>query len=333
MKEFYLYGNNHERLEIKPSFPKKELEKYGFPGAEKFHAMCGKQPILFQTIKVGEVEIANSDYLVRSNGKFSASSDESCIEIHFLLTGSVQINLNGFGWTMLDFGSHNLTTVPFVHSEVYFKSSPVSTFDIHIPEAKFTILAARYPKIARLLKAYRAKREAALKELRIKTNPLMLHLIVQIRIALRAGLENEPSTIAMVERLICMVIEEETIEPKNQFSYEDIEKIHTVYLQMGMNMDEKEPLANKIKDIHINAAKFREGFKLLFGYLPRYFLQEKRLEQAYKLATENRETTVAGIANLCGYDSSRYLSKAFLKRYGIQLPVILKKNRKKSNKY
>ena len=329
MKEFYLYDDQHKPLEIKAGFPTEEMAKLGFPGAEKYHVMVGKLPLLFQTIKVGEVEIANSDYLTAGNGKLEAKSDESCIEIHFLLTGAVQINLNGFGWTLLKAGSHNLTTVPSVHSEVYFKTIPASTLDIHIPEAMFTLLVDKYPKIARLLKAFKEKQDANLNELRIKTTALMFHLIVQIRIALRAGLENEPSTIEMVERLICMVIEEDNGAPDNNYTYEEIEKIHLVYLQLGMRLDEKDTLSNKLKKIKIKAAKFREGFKLLFGCLPRYYLQEKRLEKAYKLATEDREKTIKGIANLCGYDSSRYLAKAFFQRYGIKLADILKQNREK----
>jgi len=352
MQEFHLVDEKRQPIPIMEGFPKEYL-KNEFPGAAKFHAVHNDLVLLFQIIKVGPYEIADSEYLTnikvknrdkdkdkdktplknkdKDKGKLGARANGPSLELHFLLTGQVQIHLKGLNWTLLVEGSHNITTVPAVKSEVYFKELPVATFDLHFLEESFAVIVRKYPKLAPLLAVYRTKKEKSFFRNRELTNPLILHLILQIKLALKAGLENEPSTLEMVEKLIYLVLEDELVVPKFHYNYNDIERIHEAHRLIGMYLEEKNILQNKMQQAAMPPAKFREGFKLLFGRLPSQYLHDKRMERAHKLATDDPTNKVDYIANLCGFDSSRHLSKAFFKTYGIKLSEILHRNRKKGN--
>jgi AraC-like DNA-binding protein len=339
MQDFRLYNSSRKEISIQEGFPK-EYDKYGFPCALKYHAKYGKFTLLFQVIKAGKYEIANSDYLIKGKAKteeeddnhskdkrkLAAKSDESCIELHFLLYGSAQINLKGFEWALLDAGSHNLTTVPSVKSEVFLNSPSISTFDVHLTEKLLVIYAEKYPQLKPLLKAFREKKEKELYDKNRSTTPFMFHLIVQIKAALMAGLENEPGTLDLIEQLIHLVIEDKHVPTNHTFDYYDIESICRAERLMVKHLDEKDILKNKMQETGMKQSKFREGFKLLFGYLPHEYLKIKRLEKAHKLATEGRINTIANIAQVCGYRSGDYLAKEFLKVYGKKLSAILNEN-------
>jgi len=330
MEEFYLFDENRIPIPIKEGFPDSYLKNYGFPGSAKYHAIHNKSTLLFQSSKVGDYEIVNSNYFITGNGKLEARSNAPCLELHFLLTGQVQIKLKGLDWDVLEEGSHKMISIPAVKSEVYFNITPVSTFDVYFTEDTVANLALKYPRVARLLTAYREKQYASLNKIRTKSNALMFHLIIQIREALKRGLENEPSTLALVEELILMVMEEKPLKAKFQYNFNDVEKIHRAHRLIGTYLDEKDILKNKMQETKIIPAKFREGFKLFFGCLPNQYLHQKRMEKAHELAMEGRGTTVKDIAQLCGYVSSDHLSNKFLKYYGKRLSTILKEIRKKS---
>ena len=338
MQDFRLYNSSRKQISIQDGFPK-EYEKYGFPGAVKYHAKYSNFTLLFQTIKAGKHEIANSDYLIKGKAKteaddahskdkrkLAAKSEESCIELHFLLIGSAQISLKGFEWAVLDAGSHNITTVPSVKSEVFLNSPSISTFDLHLTEEKLVIYAGKYPQLEPLLKAYREKKEKDLFDKNRITTPFMFHLIVQIKAALMAGLENEPGTLDLIEQLIRLVIEDKHEPTNHKFDYYDIESICRAERLMVKHLDEKDILKNKMQETGMKLSKFREGFKLLFGYLPNEYLKIKRLEKVHKLATEGRINTIANIAQVCGYRSGDYLAKEYLKVYGKKLSAILNEN-------
>lgn len=330
MEQFYLKDENRESIPIKTGFPEAYLKEYGIPGSVKYHAYFGKHPLLFQRIKVGKYEISIGNYLTRSNQKLTCKANTPIVELHFILSGKVHFKLQDMGWVQLKSSSYNMIAAAKAKNETYFKIPPVFTWDIHFKIKELIVLSKKYPKLKPLLTAIKNNKNKFLLKYPERPNPLILQLIHQINAALMAGKQDHKSTLNMLEQLIIMVLEDKPIKLKYNYDYEEIEKLNRANRLITKYLDEKDILKRKIKETNIKLDKFREGFQLLFGKLPGQFLREKRLEKAYKLATEGRTPTLEDIALLCGYLSRGHLSKVFFKHFGIRISEILQENRKNS---
>ena len=331
MEDFVLYDENRVKIPILEGFPDNYIEKYGIPGSVKYHAYFGKFPLLFQFIQVGKYEIVCSDYLTNKSSKITCKAAAHCLELHFFLTGKVLFQLKDMGWKQLEGPAHNILALSEVKDEVHFEITPVSTFDIHISKEILIKLAAKYPKLNPLVKAIKEKNQSSLFLKLKRTNPYKLWQIIKIRAAFDAGKANEAATEEMVEKLILMVLDDEPVVTKYDYSFEEIKKIENAHRLITMYLDETGILASKITETGIPKDKFREGFRLLYNKLPGLYLQHARLEKAKKLASEGNITSLTDLATLCGYRSKTQLTATFFKYFGEKLSTIIAKAKQNSN--
>jgi len=331
MQEFRLYHENRTPIAINLGFPKEYLEKYGFPGSVKYHAYYGKCPLLFQVIQVARYEITYSHYLIHTKGKATCKGAQKCLEVHFILDGEILYNLKGFGWKILRGPSHNIIALSSVKNEVQFQETPVTTFDIHIAEEDLIRLAHKYPKLVPLVEAFKNNGNASLFIAPKRTNPRILLLIQQLIEALYRGREQEKATEDMVDQLLLMVIEDEPLHTKYQYTYENIKDIQKAHRLIALYSDESNILEAKIKETCIYKNKFREAFFLLYGVFPGKYLDDLQLEKAHKLAAEGGVDSIKNIAQVCGFKSSSYLTKIFFNRYNMPLSTLLREGKKRKN--
>lgn len=327
MQEFQLFDQNLVEIPLKKGFPKAYQKKYSFQGTTKYHAFHGKLPMLFQAIKIGPYEAVLSDYLTIADTKLTCIANTVCIETHFLLTGSVQIQLEGFGWIGLDEGRFNMIALSHVKNQTLFKIPPLTTFDIHIPKKKLIELAKRYPQLKKLLKALKEERFESLFEQPQIITVAMLQLIFKIRGAIFTGQADCPRTIQMVEELIVHIFDKSKRKTKYRYSFEDVTKINEAHRLIAKYLDEKDILSRKIAATSIKPDKFREGFKIIFNVLPSEYLTHCRLHLAKTIAEGGSVHKITDIAQMCGYSSSKHLSKAFYICFRTRLVGLLKKNK------
>ncbi|AYD48461.1 helix-turn-helix domain-containing protein [Arachidicoccus soli] len=315
MEDFTLQDDKRSKIAILPGLPREEIKIYGLPGAEQRHAYYGDKPMLFQAIRCGKYEIAISDYLVNNRRKVICHANTTCLELHFILKGKALFNLKDLGWQQLDELHHNMIALSKVKNEVFFEIIPVSTFDIHFTIQEVERLAKQYPQLQPLLYALKTGDYASLFALVQKTTPRMLHLIVKIMEALKAGAASNKETIEMIEALVLMVLENKTLKTRYHYNYDFIENVHKSALRIEQHFDEKDVIANQIKQRNLKPDKFREIFRILYGCLPNQYLQKVRVEKANWLIKEHRVSKLDDIAALCAYQSIRQLSNAYYKKY------------------
>lgn len=319
MEAFYLYDDNRIQIQVLDGLPPEYIKEYGLPGAEQRHAYYGKFPMLFQAVRCGGYEIAISDYLINTKRKLMCKANTTCLELHFILKGKVLFNLKDLGWQELDALHHNMIALSKVKNEVYFKIIPVSTFDIHFYIEDVILLAKKYPQLISLLKALKTGDYASLFALVQKTTPAMLHLIVKIKEAIKVGKANDKETIGMIEKLVVLVLENKEVKSKYKYSYDEIESIHKAHRLIGLYVEEKDILTNKLEETGLNADKFRNGFRLLYGLLPSQYLLDKRMQKADWLIQEKRVSKLQDIAALCGFKSKEQLSQNYLRKNGVKI--------------
>lgn len=330
MEEFRLFDQNLVEIPLNKGFPKQYQKKYSFQGTTKYHGFHGKLPMLFQAIKIGPYEAVLSDYLTTVNTKLTCIAHADCIEAHFLLTGSVQFRLEGFGWTGMHQGRFNLIALSKVKNQVLFKIPPLTTFDIHIPKSKLIALARRFDQLKKLLKALKEGRFASLYEQPQIITVAMLQLIYKIRRAVTTGQANRPEIIQMVEELIIHIFDKSTTRTKYKYSFEEVIQINEAHRLIAEYLDEKDILSRKIAETKIKPDKFREGFKIIFGVLPSEYLTNCRLHLAKEIAEAGTVHKVSDIIQMCGYGSTKTLSRAFYNYYGTKIAGVLKKTKGKN---
>lgn len=329
MQSFRLFDEQLQEITLEEGFPKAYETSFGMPGTLKLHAYFGKYPLLFQVIKIGLYEIAISDYLTRKSSKITCYADDQCIELHFILSGEALYNLKEMGWVGVKKSSYNLIVMKEIKNEVYFKSTPLTTLDIHFGEKHFIKLVKKYPVLTPLLDALNKGQCKALFAVPAITTPRMLSLIISIKEALRNVNMDKTEILASIEQLLLLVLENLPIRTIYNYSYNDIEKLRLAHKRIAAYVEEQDILKNQISKSGLQPEKFREGFRLVFGLLPGDFLRNKKLEKAHKLVTEERVTRIEDLAQLCGYLSKSYLSKIYLKKYGIKLSVPMEAIRRK----
>lgn len=328
MQDFDLAGPNKVPILIKPGFPK-GCKQYELPNCLKYHASYQKCIMLFQIVNAGPYEIAISDYLPDTDDRITCHASNNCIEMHFVLTGKASFRLENLDWITIDRGHHNLIALSSVKNETYFKILPISTFDIHFTKDQLQRLAIDYPQLKALLEALNAGKYASFSKLPIKTTPLMFHLILQIKERILAGEAETEKTTRLIEQLIILVIENKPINTKYNFEYLEIEKVYRAHRYIPEHLAEGAIIMDIIKEAKMKPVKFREGFDLLYGCLPKEYLRLCRLEKAMMLAVEGRSNTIIDIAQVCGYKSPTQLSKSFFKHHGEKIMDIIKKNPRK----
>lgn len=319
METFILQDSRRAPIPLLEGLPREYEKEYGIPGAIQKHAYFGKYPMLFRGVKAGRYELAISDYLIRNSSKLTCRANVVCLELHFLLTGKVLYNLKGTGWRTLEAGQHNMIALSDVKNEVLFKITPVSTCDVHFMIEDIVQFSEKYPQLHILLDTLAAGGHTSLFIRPQKTTPFMLHLIVQIKEAVKAGKAEAEDTVAMIEQLVVMVLENKPVASKYKYACIDIEKIHKAHDLIGRYVDEKDILAAKIKQSGLRPDKFREGFVLLYGLLPSVFLLERRLQKADWLIREQRAVILEDIAEMCGFKSKNQLAKDYYNKYGIKI--------------
>lgn len=318
MDTFTIRDYTRTIIPVLEGFPK-GYDRYAIPRSVRRHVNYGNFPMLFQELTSGRYKLAISHYLIRTDKKFTTRANVRCIELHFLLTGKVLINLSGVGGQVLEAGHHNMIVLSDVKNEATFKITPVITFDIHFAVEDFIRLCKKYPQLKPLLKALETNGYSALFAPSAKTNLFMLLLILRINRAVANGKAEDVSTVKLIEELIILVLENKPILTKYNYSYDDIERIDLVHHYIGSYVDEKEILSAKGKESGIRPDKLREGFKLLYGLLPSQYLLEKRLEKAYWLIHTQKETNIESIAEMCGFKTTKQLAKDYYKKYGTKI--------------
>ncbi|HTN39230.1 MAG TPA: AraC family transcriptional regulator, partial [Arachidicoccus sp.] len=283
--------------------------------------------MLFQALHLAPYEIVNSDYLNGTADKITCYANSNCIEMHFVLTGKATFRLEDLDWNTIQEGHHNVLALSRVKNETYFKILPISTFDIHFTKDQLRRLCCSYPQLDPLLEALNTGKYTSLSKLPIKTTPIMFHLILQIKEIIMTGETDGKKTIQLIEHLIRLVIENKPYPSKHIFKYEEIHKIYNAHKQIPQHLDEGGIISNIIEAATIKPARFRAGFRLLYGCLPKDFLRISRLEKAMWLAMQGRSKTIRDIAQICGYDSPAQLSKAFFKHFDQKLIDVIRKQK------
>lgn len=323
METFILQDSNRVTIPLLEGLPKEYEKEYGIPGAVQKHAYYGKYPMLFQEIKSGRYELAISDYLIRNRSKLTCRANVICLELHFLLTGKVLYNLKDLDWRVLEAGHHNMIALSDVKNETFFKITPASTCDVHFMIEDIVRFSEKYPQLRILLDTLSAGGHTSLFIRPQKTTPLMLHIIVQIKEAVKAGKADDEHTIAMIEKLVVMVLENKPVASKYKYAYTDIEKIHKAHDLIGRYVEEKDILSSKVKESGLRPDKFREGFVLLYGLLPSRYLLDKRLQKADQLVREQRAANLDDLAEMCGFKSESQLAKDYYFKYGIKISELI----------
>lgn len=280
--------------------------------------------MLFQAVKAKHVEIAVSDYLNYSNRNLICYAQTICLELHFILTGNVLFSLDGLGWRELDAGHHNIIALSGVRNETIFQVTPVSTCDFHFTVAYIKRLSVKYPQLQRLLDALGKGGYTSLHISPAETNIFMFHLIVKIKEAIKAGKAEDENTVAMIERLLIMVLEDEPVKTKYKYTYTDVKNMYDAGRYIQENLDREKSLFALVKDCLMESDHFREGFTLLHGCLPKTYLQEQKLAKAKMLFDERKLTRLSSIAEICNYKSVLGLKLAFKKKYDVDLDDFLR---------
>jgi AraC family transcriptional activator of pyochelin receptor len=98
-------------------------------------------------------------------------------------------------------------------------------------------------------------------------------------------------------------------------SSSDIAKIRAARAILIAALQEPPPLAALARQVGLNVRKLNSGFRRVFGATAYGFLQEYRLEHAYKLLTGG-ETSVSEAAYQVGYRPTHFAT-IFRKRFGV----------------
>lgn len=112
-----------------------------------------------------------------------------------------------------------------------------------------------------------------------------------------------------------------SLEPRHQtsdvarLSSRDIEKLHGVKKVLQQRLQNPPSLAELGLVTGLNTRKLTEGFRQVFGTSVFEYLQELRLETAYRMLADG-EMSVSSAAYKVGY-SAAHLSVAFRRRFGI----------------
>lgn len=92
------------------------------------------------------------------------------------------------------------------------------------------------------------------------------------------------------------------------------------------NQLEDLPTINQIaSEVGLNANKLQQGFKEIFDKTANEYIREKRLESA-RILLLNTDQTITAITSMVGFKSHSYLSKIFLRTYGVK-PSEFRRNR------
>ncbi|TWR31298.1 helix-turn-helix transcriptional regulator [Mucilaginibacter pallidiroseus] len=116
----------------------------------------------------------------------------------------------------------------------------------------------------------------------------------------------------------------ETDEEDLGFNETDIQRLHEAKLIVSQNLQTPCSLIELARKTGLNDFKLKKGFKALFGATVFGYLNNLRMEQAYKLLTNN--ATVGYVAEVVGYKNAQHFTVAFKKKYGI-LPSQVSKNK------
>lgn len=97
---------------------------------------------------------------------------------------------------------------------------------------------------------------------------------------------------------------------------DDIDKLHHVRDIISSQLATPYSIEQLSWMAGINRTKLQEGFKEVFGDTIFGYLTHLRMEQARQFILDGKYSTIAEVANLCGYKNPQHFSAAFKKAFG-----------------
>ncbi|MGF7229951.1 helix-turn-helix domain-containing protein [Arachidicoccus sp.] len=314
METFFLFDEYFKAIPLLKGIPE-AYNKYVIKGAIGYHAKIDERSImLFQSIDLGEIEICISHYLVNHPMKIFCTADCESLELHNMIQGEAQYRLKGFEWRRIKAGQHNLIYLTNVKNETYFKGNTTITFDIHLSKELLQQLANQYPKLHPIWNKIKKEENGSLYIEFADNSAKSMHFIVRIMELLYQEGVGNPQIKLWAMDLLKVLLEADALPSKYRYSYEDIKTIDHAATMLIAHQDEKNVLANQLRKSHLNADKFREGFRLLFGQNPKQFLLSKKMEQVKILL--GKGYTLDEICERTGYSTVSHLEEAFVRYNG-----------------
>ena len=327
MAGFKIFSKFHGELELQAGLPKK-FNKI-IPGAECGYVAHNEMYMAFQRVKVGPYDLVFSHYNGMSNSdRYSCEDDEPVIEINFNIDGKARIDLTSHDWVIFQPEYHEIMILPYVKDQVHFLTNNLENFGIHIPYAKFKLLANKFKHLRPLLKAYENKNFGFLnKKIPIKTSIKSMALLIRLNQRIERGLYDE-ITLELLEQLIEQsLVQDLENKPSKKliFTYVDIEGVINFHSTLQSDLSVPVSIKILIEKSHMIPGKLRKGFKLLYDTTPYEYRQQCVYDYIYEQMKDSNYTTLSELVDMSNTKNVTEFAKQFKRYIGVDPKNLLKK--------
>lgn len=291
-------------------------EKYILPRSIVYSATGPPGIFLFQQIDYPEYSFWISHYFMSRRNKVTGIFPGPSLELHFILQNDLLYRLKGFDWQRLRETQYNLLSVPEINNEVYFDAKNYVTFDVHPRLPLLRGLAGAHSGLRDFLRRATRKRYEQYFAPNQYATPKMLYLIKTALEYLKDGGRPVKSLDDIVRGLIAQSVTNSGGHLKPPVNFFDVEKIYTAEKQLIRHMDDPDILEKQIRLSYIYPAKFREGFRQIFGTSPHWYLHRERMETARQLLESGSGFRIRDVAERVGYSNPNSFSTAYKKYFG-----------------
>lgn len=314
-----IYDRNKCEIPIRKGLPA-DKQNYHIQGAEECYARIDENNVmLFHSVDLGDIDICISHYLMDGNTKFYASANRYTLEAHNLLEGYVQYRLKGFKWRRIKEGEYNIIYLDEVEDEVLVVS-PSITMDFQISEELLFRLAKEYPELRPFADDVRSHRKTSFYDKFHRDSPKAMFLLTKIMNLLITGEGKSKRVKELSMQAVRALVTAKNEKFRYRYTYEQIERLYTASEMLIKHMGDEDILKIQMAKTKFNEAKFREGFKSMFGITPMHFLMSARMDLVEELVLQRH--TLTEICRLIPYHEPKHLEEAFFDTKGYHIKDI-----------
>ncbi|PVH26944.1 helix-turn-helix transcriptional regulator [Sphingobacterium corticibacter] len=281
----------------------------------------------FHEVLFDGVHIAYGSARLLQSLRFGFESDYETVEMHFALKGKNTSFSDAFDQKIrFEPHTHNIIYANGMNGEMEWENNELQIFEINLAPSFFKrFLVDEHLAFSNFRDAIEGGRSALLYQQHRPMNREMYDIIEQIMGCQRSGVFKRMFLEAKVIELLLLQLEQFSDDRFARLSLKknDIEKIYAVREFIVQNLDSNCSLIDLAHQAGTNDFVLKKGFKELFGTTVFGFWNDKKMEQAKKLLTE-QDFNVGEVSTIIGYKNQRHFSTAFKKKFGV-LPNEMKK--------
>lgn len=301
-----------DTVDFSGSLPAEEIVYYDKPG------QASLKKISFEGIRLlyGRLKfIRHSPVRIVSSGPY--------IEMLFLLSGSREMHFTESGLrARVSGGQHNLFYIPdseFCLEPSLFQNESIS-MQVQFAEDYFNrFMPIENPLFAEFITKVKSRQATAMSMQSLSLTPEMYSLLEEIVHCPREGFTKQLFIETSVLKLLLLQFDQYQVfsgqKKPSKIKLHDMEKFEMVRNLLEDNIAAEHSLGELARKSGLNDFKLKKGFKELYGTTVFGYLNQLRMAKAQELLHDG--TTVAEIAEQCGYAYVQSFSTAFKKWFGV----------------